>query len=47
MTVHSTDKETDVSWDIYNMKNQFWAVGGLDCEKKNWGDYEQLLRPIF
>ena len=28
LVVHKcTDKERDVSWDIYNMKNQFWAVG--------------------
>ena len=23
INVDNTDKETDVSWDIYNMKNQF------------------------
>jgi hypothetical protein len=33
---------------IYNMTNQFWAVGwaGL-VKKKVWADYEQLLRPVF
>ncbi len=35
---------------IYNMKNQFWAVGcglGWTVKKKVWADYEQLLRPVF
>ena len=35
---------------IYNMKNQFWAVGcglGWTEKKKVWADYEQLLRPVF
>ena len=35
---------------IYNMKNQFWAVGcrlGWTVKKKVWADYEQLLRPGF
>ena len=49
--VMNTDKETDVSWDIFiiwKINSGLWAVGwaGLDCEKV-WADYEQLLRPIF
>ena len=31
---------------IYNMKNQFWAVGWTVL-KKVWADYEQLLREVF
>ena len=33
---------------IYNMKNQFWAVGWAGLwKKKVWANYEQLLRPVF
>ena len=35
---------------IYDMKNQFWAVGcvlGWTVKKKVWADYEQLLREVF
>jgi hypothetical protein len=35
---------------IYDMKNQFWAVGcglGWKVKKKVWADYKQLLKPVF
>ena len=44
-TIQTTDKETDESWDIfniYNMKNQFRVVlgrWGQNCEKKVWGRF--------
>ena len=44
----TTDKETDVSWDIFitwKIDSGLWA--GLECEKKRvLADYEQFLRAV-
>ena len=44
----STDMETDVSWNIFviwKINSGLWA--GLDCKKKCFVNYEQLLRVVF
>ena len=46
----TTDKERDVSWDIFKYEKSILVFGlwaGLDCEKNVWADYVQLLRPVF
>jgi hypothetical protein len=34
---------------FYGTENEIWACFGLDgiTEKKNWADYEQLLRAVL
>ena len=49
--VMNTDKETDVSWDIFiiwKINSGLWAVGWARLwKKKVWADCEQLCRPFF
>jgi hypothetical protein len=40
--VITTDKETDVSWDIFIMNSGLWAVGWA-VKKEDWANYKELL----
>ena len=48
----TTDKKTDVSWDIFKYDKSIlvfglWAGLGWTVKKMFLADYVQLLRPVF